>query len=230
MATKVKPASRPRRLKTEVVRLATRERLQSVRYSRFVARAKLLLPLTAGTIILLMGLWPSLSTQIGNLSRHASTVDAAAASDFRMMSPRYTGLDKNLRPFTVTADAAREQGVNTSAGDALVALDGPKADILTKENAWVVVSGKTGVYQPQAHFLDLFGGVTLFHDKGYEFRTETARVDLDASSAVGHDPISGGGPSGVASGKGFRMLQKGDTIVLTGKSHLVVNSARDSGQ
>jgi lipopolysaccharide export system protein LptC len=209
---------------------ASRNGERPVDYSRFVARAKFMLPLAAGAIILIMGIWPTLTTGIDRLTRHRTAVDPAFSRDFRMLNPRYTGLDKNQRPFTVTADSAREQGVNTSSGDALMALDGPKADVLSKEGAWVVVTGKTGIYQPQAHLLDLSGGVTLFHDKGYQFKTASARVDLQTSSAVGQDPISGGGPSGKASGAGFRMLQKGDIIVFTGKSHLVLNNAHASDQ
>lgn len=211
-------------------RILARERLQSVRYSRFVARAKLFLPLATAAMILMLGAWPSFSTGVERLLAKVPRIDLTRSGDFRMLNPRYTGLDKDQRPFTVTADAAREQGVNNGSGDALVALDGPKADILTKEGAWIVVSGKTGVYQPGAHFLDLFGDVTLFHDKGYQFKTRTARVDLDAGAAVGHDSVAGGGPSGTLSGEGFRILQKGDIIKVTGKSELVMNGVHsDSG-
>ena len=204
---------------------------QAVDYSRFVARAKLMLPLAAGAIIMVLGVWPSLSSGISRLVRHRNVVDPAMSRDFRMLNPRYTGLDKNQRPFTVTADSAREQGVNTSNGDALMALDAPKADILSKGRC---VGGRhrqgrhlpaTGTSARSLRRRDVIPRQRLRVSE-----TATARVDMDTSSAAGQDPISGGGPSGTASGRGFRVLHKGDIVVFTGKSHLVLNSAHDSGQ
>jgi lipopolysaccharide export system protein LptC len=207
-----------------------RERLRSVRYSQFVARAKFTLPVAAGAIILLLGAWPALTAGFDRLVSHMPRIDLAKLRDLRMVNPRYTGLDKDNRPFTVTADAAREQGINTGTADSLVALDGPKADILTRESAWIVMSGKTGIYQPQTHFLDLSGDVTMFHDKGFRLKTATARIDLDAGSAEGQDPVAGGGPSGTIKGEGFRVYNKGDVLLVTGKSELVMNAAHSENQ
>jgi lipopolysaccharide export system protein LptC len=200
------------------------ERVRSIRYSLFVARARFAMPIVAGAIILLVGAWPSLTSGLDRLARHAR-LDMGQLRDLRMLHPRYTGIDKDGRPFSLTAEAAREQGVNTGTADSLVALDAPRADILTKEGAWIVASGKTGIYQPQTHFLDLSGDVVMFHDKGYRLTTATARVDLDAGSAEGRDPISGGGPSGTIKGEGFRVLQKGDVLQVTGHAELVMAGA-----
>jgi lipopolysaccharide export system protein LptC len=211
--------------------LGTRRNLleggQTVRYSRFVGRAKLILPSVAGALILAVAIWPYLPMSLEKLKPFFLKLDIAQLRDQKMINPRYTGLDKDRRPFSVTADAGRQNG--TDGDDNLVALDGPKADILTKEGAWVVVTGDTGIYQAQTHFLDLFGHVTLFHDKGYEFKTSSARVDLDSSTAEGHEPITGDGPSGTVSGEGFRVLQKGDIVIFTGKNHLVLDRIHDDG-
>jgi lipopolysaccharide export system protein LptC len=201
------------------------ERLRSIRYSQFVARAKLTMPVAAGAIILLVGAWPTLMSGVDKLVTHLPHIDLNLIRDLRMVSPRYTGLDKNGRPFTITADAAREQGVNTGTAESLIALDGPKADILTREGAWIVASGKTGIYQPDTHLLDLSGDVVLFHDKGYRLKTATARVDLEAGSAEGHEPVTGDGPSATLKGEGFRALQKGDVLQVLGKSELVMAGA-----
>ncbi|HLY56060.1 MAG TPA: LPS export ABC transporter periplasmic protein LptC [Stellaceae bacterium] len=210
--------------------LPMRERLRSVRYSQFVARAKFTMPVAAGAIILLLGAWPALTAGFDRLWKHLPRLDVSLIRDLRMVSPRYTGIDRNGRPFTITADAAREEGINTGTAESLVALDGPKADILTKEGAWIVGSGKTGIYQPQTHYLDLSGDVELFHDKGYRLKTTTARVDLDAGGAEGHDPVAGDGPSATLKGEGFRVLQKGDTLLVTGKSELVILGAHSEDQ
>jgi lipopolysaccharide export system protein LptC len=204
-------------------RLLPSERRQSARYSRFVGWAKLILPTAAGGLIAALGAWPYVSANFERLAAQFPRLDVAQVRDQRMLNPRYSGIDKQQRPFTITAESGRQEGGDAS--DGLIALDTPKADIQTKEGAWVVVTGNTGIYQPQAHFLDLAGDVTLFHDKGYEFKTATARVYVEDGMAEGHDAIAGAGPSGSISGEGFRMLHNGDTVMFTGKSTLVMNGA-----
>lgn len=198
----------------------------AIRYSRFVGWAKLVLPLGAGGLLLVLAGWPYLSSGFDRLRLVFPKLDQAQVRDLRMVNPRFSGVDKEKRPFTLTADTARQNPENND----LVGLEVPKADIMTKEGAWVVVTGKTGIYQPDSHFLDLFGNVTLFHDKGYEFHTEQARVDLNAGSAEGEQHIDGAGPAGTIVGEGFRILKNGQTVLFTGKSKLVMNAANSEAK
>ncbi len=193
----------------------------AIRYSRFVGWAKLVLPLSAGGLLLALAAWPLLSSGYDRLRLVFPKLDSAQVRDLRMVNPRFSGVDKEKRPFTLTADTARQ---NTENSD-LVGLEVPKADIMTKEGTWVVVTSKTGIYQPDNHFLDMFGDVTMFHDKGYQFHTAQARVDLDAGTAEGDQPANGVGPAGTIKGEGFRILKKGETVLFTGKSKLVMNAA-----
>ena len=193
----------------------------AIRYSRFVGWAKLVLPLGAGGLLLVLAGWPYLSSGFDRLRLVFPKLDQAQVRDLRMVNPRFSGVDKEKRPFTLTADTARQNPENND----LVGLEVPKADIMTKEGAWVVVTSKTGIYQPDSHFLDMFGDVTMFHDKGYQFHTQQARVDLDSGSASGDQPTDGVGPAGTINGEGFRILKKGETVLFTGKSKLVMNAA-----
>lgn len=193
----------------------------AIRYSRFVGWAKLVLPLGAGGLLLALAAWPYLSSGFDRLRQVFPKLDSAQVRDLRMVNPRYSGVDKEKRPFTLTADTARQ---NTENSD-LVGLEVPKADIMTKEGTWVVVTSKTGIYQPDNHFLDMFDDVTMFHDKGYQFHTARARVDLDAGTAEGDQPADGVGPAGTIKGEGFRILKRGETVLFTGKSKLVMNAA-----
>ena len=45
--------------------------------------------------------------------------------------------------------------------------------------------------------MELDGGVNIFSDEGYEFRTERAEIDIDANTAWGDQPIEGQGPLGI---------------------------------
>ena len=98
----------------------------------------------------------------------------------------------------------------------------PKADITLDDGTWLVLTAKNGVFRQVKKTLDLTGAVNLFHDSGYEFQTSKAKIDLQKGLARGSAPVRGQGPFGELQGEGFRLLNKGKTIVFTGKSKLVI--------
>ena len=185
-------------------------------YSRFVNLAKRILPAIALVLLLLVAAWPRLQDAIERVHFAPPQLDLREAQDVRMVQARYSGLDREHRPFVITANVARQ---NPGAND-IVALERPKGDMTTASGAAIQVTARTGIYQPQTQLLDLFGDVRLLQDKGNEFRTGSAHIDMANGTADGHEPIEGEGPFGHASGQGFRVLERGDVIIFTGQSHL----------
>ena len=185
-------------------------------YSRFVSLAKRILPAIALVLLVLVAAWPRLQEALERVHFAPPQIDLREAQDVRMVQARYSGIDRQHRPFIITATVARQ---NPSAND-IVALEQPKGDMTTTSGSAVAVTARTGIYQPQAQLLDLFGNVRLVQDKGNEFRTGSAHVDMANGTAEGHEPIEGEGPFGHASGQGFRILEHGDVIIFTGQSHL----------
>jgi lipopolysaccharide export system protein LptC len=194
------------------------QRLAAVdrRYSRFVGLAKRVLPGVAVLLLLLVGIWPHLQHEIARVRFSLPRLDPREAQDLRMVNARYTGIDREGRPFIITADVARQ----TPNVDDLVALEGPKGDLTSASGNWYELSAVTGIYRPNAQLLDLFGKVELFQDKGDEFHTDIAHVDMAKNTAEGNEPIEGQGPFGHVTGQGFRILDHGNTIIFTGHSHL----------
>ena len=80
----------------------------------------------------------------------------------------------------------------------------------------------TGIYQPGAQQLDLFGNVELFQDKGNSFRTDTAHVDMSKGTAESNDAVEGNGPFGNVHAEGFRIDERGDVIQFLGKSSVLL--------
>ena len=64
--------------------------------------------------------------------------------------------------------------------------------------------------------------VNVFHDQGFEMRSEEAHVDLDQGKIWGDMSVQGQGPAGTIESEGFRLYDRGAHIVFTGKSHLVL--------
>ncbi len=200
----------------EVAAALSRRAVVDRRYSRFVMLAKRLLPAIALLLLLLVGIWPHLQTELQHVRFTLPRLDPREAKDLRMVNARYTGIDRQNRPFVITADVARQ---NRSV-DELISMEGPKGDLTTTSGSWFELSGYTGIYQPDTQVLDLFGNVQLFQDKGNEFRTDSAHINMADGTGEGHDPVEGQGPFGHITGQGFRLLDHGNTIVFTGHAHL----------
>lgn len=187
-------------------------------YSRFVARAKQVLPLIAFGLLVLIAIWPRLDIRFDRLGV-IPKLDPRLAHDLRMLNARYTGIDRENRPFVLTADAAEQ--FSNDVND-LIGLEGPKADMSTQNGGWFEASAYTGTYQPQSKTLDMFGNVALFGDRGDEFHTDSARVDLVHSTAQGDEHVTGQGPFGHVEAAGFRVLDRGATIIFTGHTDLLL--------
>ncbi len=187
-------------------------------YSRFVSMMKFLLPVVALVLVGLVILWPYLGTDDLRFRIGFAAIKASVSTDPSMVNPRFVGTDSENKPFSVTADLARSQGAVTEK----VELEMPKADITLNDGTWLVLTAEQGVFTHQDNTLDLEGSVNLFHDSGYEFRTEKAAIDLQTGSAAGNLPVEGQGGFGVLNAEGFKLVDKGKTIYFTGKSKLVL--------
>jgi lipopolysaccharide export system protein LptC len=194
------------------------------RHSRRVALLKRVLPAIGLALLLLIAAWPRLAALWERLA--FPPIDLREARELRMIDPRYSGADRLGRPFVVTAAVGRQVPDRQD----LVSLETPRADMKTHGGVDIVVTAATGIYQSQAQLLDLFGQVTLVHQNGTRFATDTARVDVANNTAEGSDPVAGDGPSGDIKAEGFRLLDKGDTIIFTGKSDMHLRGAKPGAQ
>lgn len=187
-------------------------------HSRFVQRTRWILPALAISLLLLVGTWPEIKGLIDRLHFSVPRIDLSQARNLRMVNPRYSGIDKDNRPYTLTATAATQK----SQSDELVSLDAPRADMTTNSGSWIEITGYTGTYQPQPQLLDLYGDVELYQDRGNEFHTDSAKLDIANGSANGSDPVTGHGPFGHVTAQGFAMYQRGEIIDFTGKTNLTL--------
>lgn len=187
-------------------------------YSLFVTSMKVVLPALAAGLVLLVIAWPQIVPEVGRSGIDFQKIARDQAKTLNMLNARYSGVDENNQPFTVAADLATQAPDNEN----LVELQHPKADITTTEGDLVALSARLGHYYREEQKLDLSGKVHLTHDKGFDIRTETASIDLENGTAAGDSAVSGEGPSGELQSEGFRLRERGQVIVFTGKSRLVI--------
>lgn len=188
------------------------------RHTRFVQRTKWTLPALAVALLLLVAVWPEFDSVFQHVRFRIPRIDMSEAGKLRMVHPRYTGIDRQSRPYYLTAAAATQ----VPHSDGLVTLDQPKADLTTKAGNWVEISGEAGTYETQPQLLNLYGDVQLYQDRGNEFHTDSARIDILHGVAQGHDAVTGQGPFGYVKAQGFTIYNHGDIIVFNGKTDLTL--------
>lgn len=191
-------------------------------HSRRVARLKRILPAVGVGLLLTVAAWPRLAPLFDRLRFAWPAIDLREARELRMLNPRYAGTDRMNHPFILTAAVGRQVPDRQD----LMALEQPRADMQTRGGANIVLTSDSGVYQSQSQLLDLFGKVTLVHQNGSTFVTSSAHLDMAVNSAIGHEAVEGHGPSGDVWGEGFELIDKGDTIVVTGRSKLLAKASR----
>jgi lipopolysaccharide export system protein LptC len=187
------------------------------RHSRRVARLKMLLPAFGLGLLLLVAAWPRLAALFENVGAGFAGIDLREARELRMVNPRYAGIDRQNRPYVLTAAVGRQMPDRTD----LLSLTRPRAE-MTARHGVVTVTAATGIYQAQAKLLDLFRRVSIVRTDGTRFSTESAHVDFTGNTAEGHDPVKGRGSWGRVAAQGFRILDKGDRVIFTGRSDLAL--------
>lgn len=141
-----------------------------------------------------------------------------------MTNARFSGRDNRNRNFTVTADEARQK----SSDSTIIHLKHPKADLDLTDGRLVAIHADSGIFVRSDQLLNLAGEVTLSDNRGFEFHTDSASIDLGRNTASGNAPVAGRGPSGDITSEGFRVLDDGNRVIFTGKTSLTFTVA-DNG-
>lgn len=213
------PISTPATAPGGMRRIAQRPQRRPLRRRGVSVRIlKVALPLVVIGTLGYLGYWwlesrgtvvnPELVQQVGSDNQAEVTVSEV----------KYDGKDDKGRLFSVTADSAS----HADGDDRHIALKRPLADIVMSGGAYVAVMANDGILDRDADVVTLTGDVTLFHDNGMSFQTDSATIDLNAKTAQGSDPVEGQNGDGELVSQGFRVLDDGDTIEFTGKAYLKI--------
>ncbi len=186
------------------------KRGSNARRSRVVSALRFALPFGALAVLMALFIWPMF---------HTSDITAIALKsipDLVIKNLHFTGLDTKKEPYSMTAAKATRPGGLNNVYD----LDNPQGEITMANGAWLSGKAQYGRYNQDTRQLWLGGDVQLFHDKGYEFTTNEAQVDLDNNNAWGEGPVLiQGGFGEIRGSKGFRVLDSGNVMVVNGPAH-----------
>jgi len=188
----------------------------SQRNSRVVDLLRWLLPVLVFIGLGLLLLWPMWQ------ANKISAVMVDNVPNLMVDKLNLTGTDEHGQSYALTADRAL-QAANTKN---IVDLEMPKGELTLQNGSWVAGHADRGRLDQSANKLWLGGNVELFHDKGYRFSSDEMNVDIKTSTAWGSQPLTIQGEFGQIMGGGFRLLDGGKTIIVTGPAHAKLSLRR----
>lgn len=191
-------------------------RIPTIQHSTRVGKLKFAVIFISLFLILTLIIFPL--TDIGKKSFKVTFHDTGDSSSYEnptMLKPRFHGMNKNNRPYNITADDAIKESENK------VALQSINGDMLMKDGSWMTLLSETGDYLIVKRELDLNGSVNLIMDNGYQFFSESAHLNLDENMAAGNEATVVHGPLGILNADGFIIRDGGDNIFFHGNVHLV---------
>ena len=191
------------RLKPRDTRAA---KAHSARYSRTVDLLRWLLPVIVVAGVAFLFLWPMWQ------ANKISAVMVDNVPNLMVESLNMTGMDKQGRPYALTADRALQAATTKN----LIDLEKPKGELTLANGAWVAARSNQGRLDQDTQKLWLGGAVEIFHDDGHRFLSEELNIDIQQNNAWGEKPVLIQGHFGHIAGTGFRLLEGGKTIIITG--------------
>lgn len=215
------PETKPRHRAAAVSDVHRRRVIRPVSrsYSRAVTLMKLALPTMALGLVALIAAWPTLN----ELPKPRITADKG---QLEMIKPRYFSADEKNQPFSVTAVRA-EQSTDQPG---ILVLEKPEAEMTEIVGTWVTMRSDRGWYDQNTGILKMRGAVHVVRDDGSEFTTEEAYSDVRKGTAWGDVHVESQGPQGVVLADGFRMTERGRTMVFLNSSNASVQSAETAGR
>jgi lipopolysaccharide export system protein LptC len=202
-----------------LVRGASARDTHNPKWSRFVRRMRLILPVIALALFAIVFVWSDV--QRNNI---LPSIDAAKmptnVGQNELVNPRFESVDEKNQPFTITAKRA----VQNKSDEQLVMLDEPLGDMTLNSGEKIGIRADRGSFRQDSKILLLRGKVQLNHDKGYQLEMEELDVDLMQNTALSKVDIAGHGPDGTLAAKGLEGSSETGNLVFNGPAKLILTN------
>ncbi len=207
----------PRRLDAKAYRAA-------MRHTRFIKFLRFLIPV--GSLVTIVGIIVvAVFDPFGRLPKGVSVGSIALnGSQITMELPKLTGFRKDLRPYEVTASAARQDIRNPQ----IIDLTDLKARIGMGERGNALLTSTGGVYDSSKETLQLSGEVRVRTGDGIELNMKSAFAEFKTGSIVSQQPVEVQMRDGTIYANGIEIVDGGREIIFPGRVHTVFQSQPDA--
>lgn len=207
----------PRRLDAKAYRAA-------MRHTRFIKFLRFLIP--AGSLLTIIGIVVvAVFDPFGRLPKGVSVGSISLnGSQITMELPKLTGFRKDLRPYEVTANAARQDIRNPQ----IIDLSDLKARIGMGERGNALLTSTGGVYDSSKETLQLSGDVRVRTGDGIELNMKSAFAEFKSGSIISKEPVEVRLRDGTIHANGIEIVDGGREIIFPGRVHSVFQAQPDA--
>ena len=139
-----------------------------------------------------------------------------------LSKPLFMGLDKKKKPFKVSALRATRYNNNQDEFN----LEKPVGEVETNSEKFFM-NGDFGVYNKKSQLLTVEGDVNLTDKISLEFKTSKAFFDFKKEILFSNTDVVGKKKQSLITAEGFKILNKKNTIIFTGKSKLILRNDKN---
>ena len=193
-----------------------KEYRQAVRHSGKVRFWKVALPILA--ILIILGI--SVALVIRSLSNSDAIVEGINVSNGKLVmeNPQLNGVDKNKRPYNLSATRA----VQDISNPARVELQKILAQLPMDDKTTATITAGVGVYDAEAKTLSLNEQINVTTTSGMALFLQDASIDIGNSSMQTKNPISATSPQADISALSLQVEDGGDRLVFEGKVRMTL--------
>tara|TARA_B100000029_G_scaffold181928_1_gene179560 strand:+ start:1388 stop:1960 length:573 start_codon:yes stop_codon:yes gene_type:complete len=189
-----------------------------MRYSYFIKSLKyLLITISFAILFTLVFKGISFEEKTGNLVSFEDQEFSAAKQI--LSKPLFIGIDKKKQPFRISAKKATRFNSNQD----IFNLEEPEGEIETESDKFFM-QGNFGVFNNKEQILEIEGNVKFRNKDSLNFNTSEAKFDFKKEILSGNKKIIGKKDNSTIISEGFKMINKENKIIFTGKSHLILSS------
>ena len=135
-----------------------------------------------------------------------------------LSKPLFIGIDKKKQPFKVSAKTATRFNHKMEIFD----LEKPKGEIQTNSEKFYM-QGNYGVFNNKDQILEIQGDVEFRNNNSLKFNTSEAKFDFRSEILSGNKKIIGMQDNSKIVSEGFKIFNKENKIIFTGKSKLILS-------
>ena len=192
-------------------------------HTGLIRALKILLPVVALSVVLLVLAWPRIEDAMAPAQRQLVQSKQNNGRN-ELMNPVFNSVDNHDEPYQVTATRAVQSINNTD----VILLDKPTANIIL--NSGHVIDGNAvhGTYTQSEGKLLLEGDVTLHEEEGYVAKTSKAVVNAKTHQSSSDQPVRVTGPSGTIDATGMQVNSDSQVLIFTGPAKMMLN--QDGGK
>ncbi|MCL2474242.1 MAG: LPS export ABC transporter periplasmic protein LptC [Alphaproteobacteria bacterium] len=172
----------------------------------FIMRLRILLLAVSAAVLVLIFVWSSMLPDF-TLSKLTEKIPNLVIENLR-----YSGMDSKKQPFSLFA----AQATKPMAFESIYDLTDLEGEITLQNGTWLDGKAQKGRFDKSSNELWLTGNVNIFRDDGFQVKTEEAYLNINDKIASGIDDVSILGPYINIHGKGFNILDSGDTVIISG--------------